>query len=68
MDIKFKAKKKASFEYVLVGDCFIYDNEIYLKIRPAGSDDNAFNLTTNKVMTIYRITNVEPLNVVLVEE
>ena len=68
MNIRFKERMKATFDCIIVGECFKYDNEIFLKIRTTSSDDNVFNFTSYKVMTIYRSTMVEPLNMTLVEE
>lgn len=59
---------------MLVGECFIYDDNVYIKIRAfdsnylTGSEQmDSFNCDTNCVACIYDDTIVEPVNMELNE-
>lgn len=67
MHIKYKASNE-QFQFINIGDCFKYCDELYIKIRSSSSDDNSFNLNRCKVETLYQNTKVTSINMVLVEE
>mgnify|MGYP003290384856 CR=1 FL=1 len=68
MNYQFKKPVPKKFPEIDVGDCFQYASDLYIKIRNSNLDNNAFNVSENKVMTIYKDTVVIPRTMKLIEQ
>ena len=65
MNINRKRPVKVRFEALLIGDCFVYGDNLYIKIRnfkeslTVDEQIDAFNCDTNCVAVIFNDTLVE---------
>lgn len=66
MKINRKKSIKVSFQTLAVGECFVYDDNLYIKIRDfkehlAGYEQiDAFNFDTNSAVVMFNDMLVEP--------
>ena len=67
MKIKYKEERTVMFAHIMVGDCFKFCDDLFIKIRNSSYNDNAFNVRTEKVVTIRQDADVIPINMTLVE-
>lgn len=62
-----KRNSKVPFVDITVGNCFMYDDDVYLKISESKCNFNVFKFSDACIHTVYNDTLVEPLNMELVE-
>lgn len=63
-----RINKEVSFKDVFIGDCFIYEEECYIKVDEYSSPINAFNLERNETDTFSADVIVIPVNAKVVIE
>ena len=66
MKIKLKINL-LKFDSILVGECFLYDNNLCIKVCNSERDLNAFNCTENSMVNFSKVTLVQPVNMILQE-
>ena len=59
---------ETSFEDLLIGDCFIFNDEYFIKIGDTYGSPNAFNLKRNELDAFYGNTIVASINAKVVIE
>lgn len=68
MIITLKERKSSMYlSDINVGDCFMYENDVYLRISDSESRRNVFNFKCSCTDILSNDTIVEPLNMELVE-
>lgn len=68
MNIKYKERQSVvQFINVIVGETFIYNECLYIKIRKTDNDINVFNFTKNYVDSFEDTEPVTLVNMELVE-
>lgn len=55
------------FDSILVGECFLYDGNLFIKVSSNKKDLNAFNCTENILTGFSKVTYVQPVNMILQE-
>ena len=66
MNIKYKIKS-IKFSDVMIGDFFIYNHDLYLKIDCSQEEINAFNCSKQYLVGINSVNLVKPINIELQE-
>ena len=68
MNVKLNNKSDfVRFDTLLVGDCFKYNNDVFLKVKPSFERDNAFNCTLDECCNLHASSMVIPCSMELVE-
>lgn len=67
MKINRKHTKKVGFEDLPIGECFVYDGNLFIKISEYKDKPNAFNFDANHAARIYKDSLIEPITMELNE-
>lgn len=68
MIVSLKTRRASkTFEEIVVGECFMYAGDVYLKISDDLSRDNVFNFYDDCIATVFKDSLVIPLNMELIE-
>lgn len=66
ISLKTRRANKA-FDEIVVGECFMYAGDVYLKISEMEDNSNSFNFYDDCITTVFKDTLVIPLNMELIE-
>lgn len=68
--MKVKLSNKSNFvpfNTLMVGDCFKYNNAVFIKVKPSFENDNVFNCIENECYSLCSDSMVVPCLMELVE-